>query len=133
MKDFFCSLPVPPSANNLTKNISRWSRRAGRSVSLRATTDEYHAWTAASLHKIALVRMGWTPWHYKGKPSYGVRIEVPRLSYRRDLDNHSKPILDVLSKAGVIADDRYVDMIALEYVKATGEIADVSVAVWLRD
>lgn len=42
----------------------------------------------------------------------GLRVEMAvGIDYRRDLDNVIKPVMDALADAGVIPDDRYVDVI----------------------
>lgn len=94
-------LPVPPSSNNLYV-----ARRDGRG---RAKTSEYDAWIRNALaHVIRARALGQCPLT-NIPPMKHVRVEwrLP-FSYRRDLDN-TKPLLDVLTRAAVIADDRWVD------------------------
>ena len=91
---FFVTLPVPPSANALNKNVpgrgrvlnkeySRWTKQAGLLVNA-AVGDELPS----------------GPW--------GVQI-VAAVGHNRDIDNLVKPINDLLVTCGIIDDDKFVE------------------------
>lgn len=89
---FTVILPLPPSTNNLFGNGKRGRYR----------TDRYDAWiTKAGL---TLNTQGVQA---IAAPRYGVSIGLP-LKCRADIDNTAKPILDLLVKHRLIADDRNV-------------------------
>lgn len=93
------SLPVPPSSNNLYV-----ARRDGKG---RAKTSEYDAWIREALVHVALARAGG---HLPDLPPMKhVRVEwrLP-FNYARDVDN-TKPLLDLLKRAAIVIDDRWVD------------------------
>jgi len=108
-------LPIPPSVNNLFVN------RAGKLHGGRAKGSDYKRW----LHDA-----GWALKVAGGVPNVPgivrVLIEAP-LNRRRDLDNALKPLLDLLVKMSVIADDNLID--DLRIVRAgTGD--NVTVSIW---
>lgn len=90
-------VPAPPSTNKI------WTVSAGRMVRRKA----YRRWMDEA---VLLLRHGLP--EIVGKPSIAVHIEA-NLDRRRDLDNVIKPILDALTKAGRIPDDRYIDHIEI--------------------
>jgi crossover junction endodeoxyribonuclease RusA len=90
-------LPIPPSTNNLFTN-----KRAGG----RVKSAKYKAWMDAAGWEIKLQRP--PTLHPPLRTCLRVLIEAP-LGQNRDLDNALKPLLDVLVKMGVIADDSLVD------------------------
>jgi len=85
------SLPVPPSANKLFRNFAKG----------RAKTKEYKSW---------IIGAGWKMRQQLDFP-HGlegpvvVSISVPS-NNRRDLDNHAKPLIDLLVRNNVIENDR---------------------------
>jgi Holliday junction resolvase RusA-like endonuclease len=87
------SLSMPPlSVNNLFANKGRG----------RFATKLYMDWQTRAL--IELRRQG--GWHVPGPVC--VRLQFTRKQTKADLDNLAKPVLDILVKAGRIADDRNV-------------------------
>lgn len=84
-------LPVPPSVNAMYRNV----RGVGR-----VKTKVYKDWAAAA---------GYLLKHQSLSCSIlvpvSIHIKVPT-NNRRDLDNHAKPIIDALDKAGIIDNDR---------------------------
>ena len=103
-------LPVPPSANSLYIAKDRH----------RYISPVYKRWLREAR---VLMRCLDT---FPAKTPLRVDIDVV-LSRRRDLDNIIKPILDSMQPskawAGVIPDDRYVDVIEARRVPA-GEISE---------
>ena len=101
-------LPVPPSANNLFVN-----RRPGQG---RARGPSYRAWLKEAGWEVKLQRPPTL------NPPLRVRVRVhidAQLKLNRDIDNTIKPILDLLVKMGVIADDVLVDELTI--VRRLGE------------
>ena len=98
---FSCTLPFPPSANTMYI-VNRQGRRFASS--------NYRKWKEAALQS-------------SGKhdpPIFGpeerLHLEIrafPPDRRKRDLDNITKPIQDLLETAGVFPDDCMVDRIAL--------------------
>ena len=101
MSSFSCSLPYPPSANTMYI-VNRQGRRFA--------SKNYREWKASALER-------------SGKhdpPVFGpeerLHLEIrvfPPDRRKRDLDNLTKPIQDLLETAGVFPDDCMVDRIAL--------------------
>jgi crossover junction endodeoxyribonuclease RusA len=90
-------LPIPPSTNNLFRNLPQGGR---------AKTAAYKSWLIAAGWEIKMQRP--PPLHPTLRTCLRVLIEAP-LGQNRDLDNAIKPILDILVKMGVIADDSLID------------------------
>lgn len=105
------TLPLPPSANKLTKNLKGGGR---------ATTRDYHAWQEAARFEIRDV------WMRAGKPRFlpdrplGMVLEVGLRTRDRDLGNCLKAVEDIfcktLGRAGEnvdYPDDRWNDKLVL--------------------
>lgn len=99
---YVIDLPTPPSVNAMFANVPRVGR---------VKTAAYKRW---------ITDAGWFvnaagPFHTL---TVAVRcvIEITRTNKRRrDLDNCAKPVLDLLVKMGVIADDSLVDEIIMRW------------------
>lgn len=100
------TMPTPPSANHLFKNV----KGVGR-VKMR----HYHDF----------VRMGVADIRRQGVPALGGHvvaiIGVERMSAAADIDNRLKAMLDTIVEAGVIDDDSLITAIAITWLpKANG-------------
>lgn len=104
-------LSPPPSVNGLFRNA-----RAANGKTIRVKTKEYTAWLEESMYRANSAKAACFSFGELAVCDYSVHIRVVRLEKRRDLDNYVKPILDMLVKAGIIRDDRYVKRIIVEYV-----------------
>lgn len=94
------ALSLPPlSVNNLFGNKGRG----------RFATQLYRDWQARAF--LELRRQG--SWHVPGKVR--ISLKFSRKQTRADLDNLAKPVLDVLVKAGRIADDRNVQELRMAF------------------
>ncbi|WP_292229389.1 RusA family crossover junction endodeoxyribonuclease [Brevundimonas sp.] len=94
------TIPAPPSVNGLFANSKRG----------RFKTPAYKAWIAEA---------AWTIREQYPDPVAGrvvVIIGVERASLMADIDNRCKAVLDLLVKAKVIDDDRWVTGIALAWL-----------------
>lgn len=84
-------LPYPPSLNNAF---------IGRTGGGRFKSKRYSKWQSDAIILIRAAKMGLF------KTPVTVRIKIaPPDRIQRDIDNHIKPVLDALVKAGVLADD----------------------------
>jgi crossover junction endodeoxyribonuclease RusA len=90
-------LPIPPTTNNLFRNIQTGGR---------ARTAAYKTWLHEAGWEIKMQRA--PTLHPPLRTCLRVLIEAP-LGSNRDLDNALKPLLDLLVKMGVIADDSLID------------------------
>ena len=118
MDDPVCRLvlPIPPSTNNLFRSGSRGGRYK---------TEAYKAWLDAAGWEIKLQRP--PALHPPLRTCLKVLVEAP-VGQNRDIDNLLKPVLDVLVKMGVIADDSLVDH--LEIIRR-GEAGKATVSLWM--
>ena len=107
------TLPVPPSLNMAFLNV----RKRGR-----VKAPHYREWCSVADQLLALSG---------NKPltgSVGVSIKLPRI--RGDIDNRVKPILDALSRSGLIDDDRKVEWLSVERDASAKPKDDVKISVW---
>lgn len=103
-------VPVPPTANRLYA-AGKKKTKTGKLVPIRRRSDEYNAWIELAMtHAPTQGLAGDMPVH---GPSL-VIIECPR-NRRRDLDNHAKPVLDMLKRWGLIKDDRYIERLEMRW------------------
>ena len=115
-------IPVPPSANVIWK--------VGKNRIYRS--KEYKAWLAAAYVAARESRGQSMPWPYtQAEPlfprGHSVKVGIEAsVSRRRDIDNLVKPIMDFLQYAGLIDDDRWVDMIQIGRVSEIVLAADTA-------
>jgi len=112
MNEISFTMPTPPSTNALFKNIK------GRG---RVRTDKYNDFI---LFGITAIRQ------QKVKPIKGhvvMVIGVERMSGTADIDNRLKAMLDVIVKAGVLQDDRFVTGIAVSWLPAANGLSHVMI------
>lgn len=83
-------LPFPPATNNLFLNAGKRRVRSRR----------YDAWIAEATAEVFRQRAG----RIDGPYTFAMRVERPDRR-KRDLDGLIKPVLDLLVKTGVTADD----------------------------
>lgn len=83
-------LPFPPATNNLFLNAGK----------RRVRTKRYDAWIAEAMAEVFRQRVG----RLDGRYAFAMRVERPDRRLR-DLDGLIKPVMDLLVKAGVTADD----------------------------
>jgi len=112
MKTTAFTLPTPPSTNALFRNVR------GRG---RVKTKNYKDFIAYGLLAIRQQCV---------EPVRGyvvLVIGVERKNRRADLDNHVKAILDVIVKAGVLEDDRYVTALSLSWLPPADGLSHVAI------
>lgn len=103
-------LPMPPSVNNLYRNI-----RGGGRVSTRA----YREWRAEAYHAIKFAK----PPYYSGRVRLTMAFGRPD-ERRRDVSNFVKAIEDALVHMMVIEDDSLVQSISAEWTtEHPGQVA----------
>jgi len=95
------TLPTPPSTNALFKNIR------GRG---RVKTDTYKAFIACALASLLQQRVEAVKGHVV------LVIGVERVSKAADIDNRLKALLDVMVKAQIIEDDRFVTALSISWL-----------------
>jgi Holliday junction resolvase RusA-like endonuclease len=78
----------------------------------------------------AIRAMNAAGWIRGGVGPFGVDLQVYRRARQGDADNFAKGVLDGMSKAGVWADDRYVEDLRTR-LHADGSEPRVEVRVWI--
>ena len=95
------SLPYPPSANRLWRNVGRKTLKS----------EEYRIWERDALTSIMTQRRS----RFDGP--YTLRIEIGRPDNRaRDIDNLIKPLNDILATAGVVRNDADTQRVEASWV-----------------
>jgi Holliday junction resolvase RusA-like endonuclease len=94
---------VPPSANNLHRNV----RGKGR-----AKTERYKGWLNAAGWDVAIAKPKLMQFPVK------VTILINRPNKRSDIDNRNKALIDLLVKHGVLMDDDQVESLHTEWSDA---------------
>lgn len=94
------TLPWPPAANNLFKNVRRG----------RARTERYDAWIADATEVILKIRPA------KVRGPYHIRILLDRPDKRRrDLDGLAKAVGDILVALHITDDDSLAQSLSLAW------------------
>lgn len=104
------TIPVPPSANTLWKNVAGGGRRR---------TGGYNSWYEEAGWTINTQKAG------KIRGPYQISIRVP-MDARADIDNLVKPIVDLLVKMGVTSDDKMLQAVSIRRC-ATAKAAHITV------
>lgn len=106
------TMPMPPSTNHLFKNIP------GKG---RVKTDHYEDFTRRG---IVAIRQQ----HIKKISGYVLLvIGVERASKTSDIDNRLKALLDTITLAGIIDDDRFITGFAISWLPKANGLAHVSI------
>ncbi len=103
--------PLPPSINAAYKNISRG----------RAKTENYRLWEDMALFSLKSQKI---------KPVTGYCAIVygfERRSKSADASNRLKLCEDILVRAGIIEDDRFVTATAISWIPHASELAHISI------
>lgn len=108
----FLTLPIPPSVNDLWKNLKTGGR---------AETAIYRDWKGHA---------GWVlreqrPHHVPGPVV--VIATVERNNAKADIDNREKAVLDLLVAHQVIEDDRFVEAVAWSWTRGGNGLCHVAV------
>ena len=91
-------LPIPPTANNLFRNVP------GKG---RVKTGRYRQWLKTAAVEVMIQRKGE---RIEGPASVTIALKRPRAN--ADLDNRIKPILDALQHGGALANDKQVSFLS---------------------
>lgn len=110
---FYCTMPPPPSVNNLFVNAPR-----GRG---RFPSPKYKAWLRAAVKEMA---MRAAPPLINAPVTLHLQITA---KCRNDLDNCAKAIIDLLVAQGVLINDdkKIVKRITLEFADVSGAVVRV--------
>lgn len=100
MISIVCKLPWPPSANHAW----RPTKNGGKILS-----DKYKSFKQA-VGDCVLEQRVKRHWHSDQKLIIGIACRAPNLQ-SFDIDNRIKTLIDALAGAGVIANDKHIDMI----------------------
>lgn len=97
----FYTIAVPPTANNLFRNVPGFGR---------VKTDRYKKWAKAAAWEVRLQHTGPA---LEGPTA--VSISLKRPSKSSDLDNRAKGVLDALQAGGAIDNDKQVTCLTLAW------------------
>lgn len=105
-------LPVPPSTNSLFRNVPGRGRVKSKKYNdfIINALNELHCQKIKAINGNVVVVMGFE-----------------RASRRSDVDNRIKALLDVIVKAAIIRDDRYVTALAVAWLPNISGQAHISV------
>jgi Holliday junction resolvase RusA-like endonuclease len=106
------TMPTPPSANHLFKNV----KGVGR---------------VQTSHYSDFIRMGIAAIRRQSvQPIIGrviVLASVERMSDKADIDNRMKALLDAIVKAGIIEDDRFVTWLPINWLPAANGLSHIAI------
>lgn len=97
-------LPTPPSCNMLFRTTGN----------KRYKTGSYVLWISKGVDCIKQQNIA-----LKLLKDINIEIYVPRLRINSDIDNRIKPVLDLLVKAKILVDDKYVNSVYAEWIDKT--------------
>ena len=98
-------LPLPPSANRIWRYVPGSTRTV--------LTEAYQEWKRAA-DQFALAQLGAGREPIAGP--FAVTITLDRERHKRgDPDNRIKPALDYLQRSGVVANDKHLERLTLQY------------------
>ncbi len=124
MKSFVVNLTVPPSVNQIFRNVSAVERTLaeakGKKLYGRKKTKEYVAWRKTAILEI----FAQVPAAKRIAGAVNVTILLPQTT-QADVDNLIKPILDALVDSRRIDDDRNVWRIEIEKIANTRVVVHV--------
>jgi len=111
MPSIVLSLPSPPSTNVLYRNV----KGVGR-----VKSSDYKDWIKSSSLMVSFQHAKIR--HLTIETPVSINVRVGDCNVMRDLDNHLKPLADILVHTGIIRDDnmKYVSRISAE--KAFGQV-----------
>ena len=104
-ENWYAELPLPPSTNNLYRNV-----RNGR-----VKTEQYLDWEKEA-KAVVTFQFRWPVARPKSTTRWTVKVFVYLSSWRRDIDNMMKPLIDLAART-LALDDRY--LVALEAERFT--------------
>lgn len=97
----FYTIDVPPSANNLFRNVP------GRG---RVKSDRYKKWSKSAAWQVRLQHFGPA---LEGPTVISISLKRPNKN--SDLDNRAKGVLDALQAGGAIGNDKQVSCLTLAW------------------
>ena len=106
------TLPSPPSTNALFRNVP------GKG---RVKTAAYSDWVMQAHVALRSQRVG------KVSGRVIVLVGIERHSGQADIDNRLKATLDVLVKAGIVEDDRFISFAPAFWMPAANHLAHVAI------
>lgn len=106
------TMPTPPSANHLFKNV----KGVGR---------------VQTSHYSDFIRMGVAAIRRQNVRAMRGRVvivaSVERMSDKADIDNRMKALLDAIVKAGIIEDDRFVTWLPINWLPAANGLSHIAI------
>ena len=106
------TMPTPPSANHLFKNV----KGVGR---------------VQTSHYSDFIRMGVAAIRRQSVRRVSGRVvivaSVERMSDKADIDNRMKALLDAIVKAGIIEDDRFVTWLPINWLPPANGLSHIAI------
>ncbi|KKN77916.1 hypothetical protein LCGC14_0354810 [marine sediment metagenome] len=101
-------LPIPPSLNNAYVNVPGLGR---------VRSKAYNQWLTEAAWRLKIQRAT-QPTCFKGEVVVDLTVERKRKGVG-DIDNRIKPVLDLLTKYGIIEDDSHVQQVTARWGETT--------------